>query len=66
MNGSVLLEVNKGKDVGVTLNNDLKPGKHCTEVKTANRIIGYIEWTFKFKSGKVNSHNVQRARASAT
>ena len=40
--------------MGVTISNDLKPGKHCSEVvKTANKLIGFIGRTFEFKSDKV-------------
>ena len=54
MNGTELLKVNEEKDLGVTTSNDLKPGKHCSEVvKTANKLIGFIGRTFEFKSDKV-------------
>ena len=54
MNGTELLKVNEEKDLGVNISNDLKPGKHCSEVvKTANKLIGFIGRTFEFKSDKV-------------
>lgn len=54
MNGSEHFKVNKGKHLGVTINNDLKPGKHCSEVaETADRSIGYTVRIFEFKSEKV-------------
>ena len=37
MNGSELTSINYEKDLGVTISNDLKPGKHCSDVvKKAN------------------------------
>ena len=54
MNGHILESVNKEKDLGVTISNDLKPGKHCSEVvKTANRLVGFIGRTFENKSETV-------------
>ena len=54
MNGHVLETVKKEKDLGVTISNDLKPGKHCSEVvKTANRLVGFIGRTFENKSETV-------------
>ena len=54
MNGQKLKEVNKEKDLGVTISNDLKPSKHCSEVvKTANRLVGFIGRTFENKSEAV-------------
>ena len=32
MNGSELSKVNQEKDLGVTISNDLKPKKHCSDV----------------------------------
>ena len=41
MNGSKLSKVSHEKDLGVTINNDLKPSKHCSDiVKTANKLGG--------------------------
>ncbi len=49
MNGTDITKVNEEKDLGVIICNDLKPGKHCTEVvKTANKLVGFIGRTFEF------------------
>ena len=54
MNNTEITKVNEEKDLGVIICNDLKPGKHCTEVvKTANKLVGFIGRTFEFKSEKV-------------
>ena len=54
MNGSELSKVNHEKDLAVTISNDLKPGKHCSDVvMKANKLVGYIDRTFKFNSEKV-------------
>ena len=54
MNNTEISKVNKEKDLGVIICNDLKPGEHCKEVvKTANKIVGFIGRTFEFKSEKV-------------
>ncbi len=54
MNGTDITEGNEEKDLGVIIRNDLKPGKHCTEVvKTANKLVGFIGRTFEFKFKKV-------------
>ena len=51
MNGSELSKVNNGKDLGVTISNDLKPTKHCSDVvKKANKLVGCIGITFECKS----------------
>ena len=49
LNGSDLCKVNHEKDLGIIISNDLKPGKHVSEVvKTANKITGFI--------GRVDKH----------
>ena len=54
MDGFRLTEVNQEKDLGITISNDLKHGKHCSEVvKTANKLVGFIGRAFEFKSEKV-------------
>ena len=54
MNITEIIKVNKEKDLGVIICNDLKPGEHCKEVvKTANKLVGFIGRTFEFKSEKV-------------
>ncbi|ORD93263.1 RTJK, partial [Enterospora canceri] len=54
MNGKLLTAVNKEKDLGITISNDLKPSQHCSEVvKIANRLVGFIGRTFENKSEKV-------------
>ena len=37
MNCSELFKVNHEKDLGVTISNDLKPDKHCSDVKKNKR-----------------------------
>ena len=54
LNGSELCKVNHEKDLGIIVCNDLKPGKHISEVvKTANKITGFIGRAFDYKSEKV-------------
>ena len=54
MNSTEITKVKEEKDLGIIISNNLKPGKHCTEVvKTANKLIGFIGRTFEFKSEKV-------------
>ena len=54
MNGQQLSAVNKEKDLGVLVTNDLKPGQHCSQVvKTANKLVGFIGRVFENKSEKV-------------
>ncbi len=51
MNSTEITKANEEKDLGVIICNDLKPGRHCTEVvKTANKLVGFIGRTFEFKS----------------
>ena len=46
-------KVSHDKDLGVTISNDLKPIKHCSDiVKTANKLVGSIGRTFEYKSDK--------------
>ena len=53
MNGSELSKVNHEKDLGVTISNDLKPDKHCSDVvKEANKLVGFIGRNFEYKSEK--------------
>ena len=54
LNGSELCKANHEKDLGIIISNDLKPGKHISEVvKTANKITGFIGRAFEYKSEKV-------------
>ena len=54
MNGSEFSKANHEKDFGVTISNNLKPGKHCSDVvKKANKLVGFIGRTFEYKSEKV-------------
>jgi hypothetical protein len=54
MSGWKLVKSSNGKDLGVTISNDLKPSKQCLEaVKQANRMLGLISRSFEFKSQKV-------------
>ena len=53
MNGSKLSKVNHEKDLGVTISNDLKPDKHCSDVVTTDsKLVGFIGRTFEYKSEK--------------
>ena len=53
MNGSELTKVSHEKDLGVTINNDLKPSKHCSDViKTANKLVDFIGRTLEYKNEK--------------
>ena len=50
MNGSKLSKVSHEKYLGVTITNELKPSKHCSDVvKKANRLVGFIRRTFEYK-----------------
>jgi len=54
MNGHALEEVATEKDLGVTFSSDLKSATHCKEVYSkANRILGLISRTIKYKSPTV-------------
>ena len=54
MNGTKPSKVSHEKDLEVTISNDLKPCKHCSDVvKTANKLVGFIRRTFEYKSEKV-------------
>ncbi len=54
MNDRQLLSVDKEKDLGILITGDLKPSHHCSEdVKTANKLIGFIRHTFENKLEKV-------------
>ena len=50
-----LSRVNHEKDLGITISNDLKPDKHCSDVKKkrANKLVGFIGRTFDYKFEKV-------------
>ena len=51
MNGKLRSAVTKEEDLGITISNDLKLSKHCSEiVKTANRLVGFTGRTFEYKS----------------
>ncbi len=46
---------NTEKDLGVMINDDLKPSNECSiAVKTANNLVGFIGRTFEHKSEKVS------------
>ncbi len=53
MNGTEIPKVNEEKHLVITITSDLKPAKHCSEVKTANMLIGFIGRTFELKIEKV-------------
>ena len=54
MNGSELSKINHEKNLGVTISNALKPGKHCSDVvKKAKKLVGFIGRIFEYKSEKV-------------
>ena len=55
LNSSELFKVNYEKDIRITISNNLKASsKHCSDVvKTANKLVGFIGRTFKYKSEKV-------------
>ena len=54
LNGSELCKANHEKDLGIIISNNLKPGKHVSEVvKTANKITGFIGRAFDYKSEKI-------------
>ena len=65
MNGSELSMVNNGKDLGITISNDLKPDKHCSDVvkKIANKLVGFIGRTFEYKSEKLSLHYIMHSYA---
>ena len=53
MNGSDFSKVINEKDFGITINNDIKPDKHCSDVvKKANKLVGFIGTTFEYISEK--------------
>ncbi len=54
MNGVELPMTNTEADLGVMINNDLKPSNQCSkDVKTANKLLGFMDRTFEHTSGKV-------------
>ena len=54
MNGTQLKSIEREKDLGVTVSNDLKPSQQCSEVvKKANEIIGFVGRSFEHKSKEV-------------
>ena len=54
MNGTQLKSLEREKDLGVTISNDLKPSQQCSEaVKKANKIIGLIGRSFEHKTKEV-------------
>ncbi len=45
---------NTEADLGVMISDDLKPSSQCLKVvKTANKLVGFIDRTFEHKSEKV-------------
>ena len=51
MNDERLDNVNKEKDLGIIISDDLKPSQQCSEaVKKANKLVGFIGRAFEFKS----------------
>ncbi|NEQ69831.1 MAG: hypothetical protein F6K21_30935 [Symploca sp. SIO2D2] len=53
MDGTIIPNVDKEKDLGVIISNDLKSSKQCMEaVKKANRMLGFIGRTFKYNKSK--------------
>ena len=56
MNGCQLYIVNHKKNLGVTVSNDPKQGKHCSDVfKKANKLVGFIGRTSEYKSEKIRT-----------
>ena len=54
MNGTQLKSIEREKDLGVTISNDLKSSQQCSEpVNKANKIIGLIGRSFEHKSKEV-------------
>ena len=54
MKGTQLKTIEREKDLGLTISNDLMPSQQCSEVvKKANKIIGFIGRSFKHKSKEV-------------
>ena len=54
MNGTQPKSIEREKDSGVTISNDLNPSQQCSEVvKKANKIIGLIGRSFEQKSKEV-------------
>ena len=50
MAGSVLQTVNKERDIGVLVNQDLKPSLHCAEAsRRASTVLGQITRTFLYR-----------------
>ena len=56
MNGFELSKVSHEKHLGVIISNYLKPSKHCSDVTTANKLVGFIVRTFEYKSEKLSLH----------
>ena len=54
MNCSELFKVSNEKYLVVTISNDLKPSKHCSDLvkKKVNKLFGFIGRTFEYKSEK--------------
>ena len=49
-----LSKVNHEKDLRITISNDLKPSKHCSDVvKKFYKLVGFIGRTFEYKSGQI-------------
>ncbi len=45
LNNNILNSVNREKDLGVTVSNDLKPSHQCTEaIKKANKLVGFKDY----------------------
>ena len=54
INGCEHSKVNHEKDLGVTISNDPKPDKYCSDVvKKVNKLVGFIGRTFEYISEKV-------------
>ena len=54
MNGTPLKSIEREKDLGAAISNDLKPSQQCSEVvKKVNKIIGLIGRSFEHKSKEV-------------
>ncbi len=53
MNGVELSVTNIETDLGVIISDDLKTSNQCWKVvKTANKLVGFIDCTFEHKSEK--------------
>ena len=51
MNNTALIPVEEEKDLGIIINNDMKPSKQCTSAANkANRMLGFINRSLTYKN----------------